>query len=169
MLAISLSATPAREKAISFGDPFYEGGNSWVVEADSPYKTVSDLNNSNVTVAFNAGTFQATATTQYLPKAKTRELSNSSYSLMLAELASGTSTAISVPSLIGSTLPKKYSNLRDIPATASGVDPTAVSFGIPQNQPALTAAWNSFLAGETADGTLAKLDKEYLTVQNILG
>jgi polar amino acid transport system substrate-binding protein len=169
MLAISLSATPAREKAISFGDPFYEGGNSWVVEADSPYKTVSDLNNPNVTVAFNAGTFQATATTQYLPKAKTRELSNSSYSLMLAELASGTSTAISVPSLIGSTLPKKYSNLRDIPATASGVDPTAVSFGIPKNQPALTAAFNSFLAGATADGTLAKLDKQYLTVQNILG
>ncbi len=169
LLAISLSATPQRKQAIDFGNPFYEGGNTWVVEAKSPYKTVKSLNNPNVTVAFNAATFQGTATTTYLPKAKTRQLSNSSYSDMIAELASGTSTAISVPSLIGSTIPKKYSNLRAVPSTASGVDATPVSFGIPKNQPSLKSAFNSFLAKEKSDGKLAKLDAKYLTVKNILG
>jgi ABC-type amino acid transport substrate-binding protein len=169
MLAISLSATPERKEVIDFPNPFYEGGNTWVVEKSSKYKTLASLNDPSVTVAFNASTFQATATTTNLPKATTRQLSNASYADLIAEVTSGTSTAISVPSLIGSVIPKKYPDLRAVPATAAGIDPTPVSFGIPQNQDSLKASFNTFLKKETSSGKLAKLKSEYLTVAAILG
>ncbi|HEY0258483.1 MAG TPA: transporter substrate-binding domain-containing protein [Lacisediminihabitans sp.] len=169
MLAIALSATPERKLVIDFGAPFYEGGNTWVVAKSSKYKTVDSLNDSGVTIAYNASTFQATATTTHMPDAQTRQLSNASYADLIAEVTSGTSTAISVPSLIGGVIPQKYPNLRAVPATAAGVDPTPVSFGLPQNEPALKASFDAFIKAKTADGTIDKLKKQYLTVKAILG
>ncbi len=167
--AIALSETAERKQAIDFPDvPFYEGGNTWVVQADSPYTTVDSLNDPAVTVAFNASTFQQTATQNHLPKAQTRQLSSASYADMISEVTSGTATAISVPSLIGQTIPKKYPALRAVPADDGGVDPTPCSFGIPQNEPDFKASLDAYLQKVTDDGTLQALKDKYMTVENIL-
>lgn len=168
IIGLSISATAAREKAIDFTIPYAYGGNSWLVAKSSGYSTLSDLNTPNVTVAYNANTFQATATSTYLPKAQTRALTSGSYADLVSEITSGASNAISVPSFLASAIVDKYPSLKAIPAGDKGIDPTGVAWGVPKGQSALLNYLNGFLEKETKNGTLSKLYAQDITVANAL-
>jgi polar amino acid transport system substrate-binding protein len=168
IIGASISATPAREQAIDFTVPYAYGGNSWLVSTTSKYKKLSDLNNSATTVAYNANTFQATATTTHLPKAQTRALTNVSYADLVSEITSGNSNAISVPSFLATAIANKYKGLKPIPAGNKGIDPTGVAWGVPKNEASLVDKLNAFLNLESKNGTTAKLYAKYITVDNAL-
>lgn len=171
IIGASISATEERKKAIDFTDPYAEGGNSWLVLANSPYKTIDDLNNSSVTVAFASGTFQEQATEAHLPKAKTRAIQNLSYATLVPELTANHSNAISVPSYLAVPLAQKF-GLRAIPALAdgspdpAGVDPTGVAWGVRKGDDSLKNYLNSFIAGAKSDGTIDALMKKDITPEN---
>jgi ABC-type amino acid transport substrate-binding protein len=168
IIGASISATPEREQAIDFTVPYAYGGNTWLVSSTSKYKTLSDLNNSATTIGFNANTFQATATTKNLPKAKTRALTNVSYADLVSEITSGNSDAVSIPSFLATAITNKYKGLTAIPAGNKGIDPTGVAWGVPKNESSLVDALNTFLNKEAKNGTTAKLYAKDITVDNAL-
>ena len=60
-----------RSTAVSFTQPFYYAGNNGVVKAgDNRFKTISDLNRSDIKIAVIQGEFGHIYAQKYLPKAK---------------------------------------------------------------------------------------------------
>ena len=168
MLGASVSATAARKKAINFTLPYAYGGNSWIVLKSSSYSTLSSLNTSGTTIAASANTFQSEATTTYMPKATLRSLPNASYSSLISEISAGYSQAISVPSFIAPAITDKFPTMKSIPAGDKGVDATGVAWGVPKGDTSLLNAANAFMKKETANGTIAKLYKKWITLANSL-
>jgi polar amino acid transport system substrate-binding protein len=168
MIGIAISATPERKTAIDFSTPYAKYGNSWIVEKSSKITTIKQLNNAENTIAYNASTFQQTATASYLPLAKTRSLTNASYADLISEVTSGNATAIALPSLVASVVPAKFPALRTVPGTVAGVEPTDVGLGVAKNQPDLLAALDTIVKGAVKDGEIDALMKKYITQDKIL-
>lgn len=168
ILGSSVSATPERKKAIDFTKPYAYGGTSWIVQSSSPYHTTKDLNNSSATIAYNSNTFQGEITDRLMPKAHDRALTNASYADLISELSSGHSNAISVPSFLALAITRKVSGTRAVPPGTAGVDPTPVAWGVRKSDTKLRDYLNKFIAKAHRDGTIDRLMKQYITVENAL-
>lgn len=172
IIGADINATPERAKVIAFTKPYYQTGTSFFALAANSKKlsSVAGLNNSGVTVAVVTGSDNQTAVTTYLPKAKMRALPNASIASLVSEVLSGRADALATSTYLAPALVAKY-HFVVIPALAKspyGVLPVGVAWGLPKGQPALLAKMNAFLAAETKNGDIAKLQKEWLTPANSL-
>jgi ABC-type amino acid transport substrate-binding protein len=172
IIGADINTTPERAKVIAFTKPYYQTGTSFFALAANSKKlsTVAGLNNSGVTVAVVTGSDNQTAVTTYLPKAKMRALPNASIASLVSEVLSGRADALATSTYLAPALVSKY-HFVVIPSVAKapyGVLPVGVAWGLPKSQPALLAKMNAFLAAETKNGDIAKLQKEWLTPANSL-
>jgi ABC-type amino acid transport substrate-binding protein len=169
IIGASINATPEREKVIDFTTPYSFTGTSFLIRKDNAkgVKSMDDLNNSNVTIAFVTGSDNDEATRQFLPKATYRAIPNGSISDLIAELESHRSDALSTSSYLVGPLETKYPYFA-LPADPNGVLPVGICWGVPKANPELKDAMNQFLAQELKNGDIDKLKQQWLTVENSL-
>ena len=167
MIGADLNATAERRKVIDFTIPYFYSGTTWFVNANSPYKTLTDLNKPSVTIAFVGGSDTESATRNTLPKAQYRSLPNATSGDLISEVAAGHSTAFANSNYLGGALTTKY-HYRAIPSlttTPNGIAPVGIAWAVQKGNSSLLAKLNAFLRQETANGTIAKLRTKYLTAK----
>jgi len=169
IIGASINATPEREKVIDFTTPYSYTGTSFLIRKDNPknLKTMDDLNNQNVTVAFVTGSDNDEATHKFLPKATYRAIPNGSISDLISEIESRRSDALSTSSYLVAPVVSKYPYYV-LPPDPNGVLPVGICWGVPKNNPELKAAMNKFLDQELKNGDIDKLKQQWLTVENSL-
>ena len=140
-----------------------------LIRKDNPKgpKTMDDLNNPNVTVAFVTGSDNDEATRKFLSKANYRAIPNGSISDLISELESRRSDALSTSSYLVAPVMSKYPYFV-LPADPNGVLPVGICWGVPKNNPELKDAMNKFLAQELNSGDIDKLKQQWLTVDGRL-
>ena len=165
MIGADLNATPERRKVITFTLPYSYSGTTWFVKGSSSFKTLADLNNSNVTVSFVGGSDTESATRKTLPNAKYRSLPNATAGDLIAELEAGRSDAFAQSNYLGAPLIKQYHYraIPDLKKVPNGIGPVGIAWAVQKNNTALLAKLNAFLKHEVATGDMAKLKKKYLT------
>jgi ABC-type amino acid transport substrate-binding protein len=172
IIGADINKTPERQKVIDFTRPYYQTGTSFFVLSQNSQKlnSIAALNQSNITATVVTGSADQGAITKYLPKAKERALPNASIATLVSELVSHRSDVLVTSTYLAPALVAKY-HFGVIPTLAkapSGVLPVGVAWGLPKGQPQLLAKMNAFLALETKNGTIAKLQKTWLTAANSL-
>jgi ABC-type amino acid transport substrate-binding protein len=169
IIGASINATPEREKVIDFTTPYSYTGTSFLIRKDNPKnpKTMDDLNNPAMTIAFVTGSDNDEATHKFLPKANYRAIPNGSISDLIAELESRRSDALSTSSYLVTPLESKYPYFA-LPSDPNGVLPVGICWGVPKNNPELKDAMDKFLAQELNNGDIDKLKQQWLTVENSL-
>jgi ABC-type amino acid transport substrate-binding protein len=172
IIGADINATAEREKVIDFTKPYYHTGTSFFVLAQNAKKfgSVATLNSSAATVAVVTGSDNQTAVQHYLPKAKMRALPNASIASLISEVVSGRSQALATSTYLAPALVAQY-HFVVVPSLKQqpyGVLPVGVAWGVPKGQPRLLAKINAFLAQETKNGDIARLQKQWLTPANSL-
>src|SRR4051794_33244483 len=69
IVGAELFVTDERRKLIDFSTPYYKSGQLFYVRADSPYRTIADLNRPGVRFVYGTGTAQLELARKYIPKA----------------------------------------------------------------------------------------------------
>jgi ABC-type amino acid transport substrate-binding protein len=104
---------------------------------------------------------------KYFKKATIRTLPNASPADMVMQVKTNKATGMMLTNIYTSALEKKF-DLVPLPKDANGLDPVPGSFGVRKRDPELTASINAFLKKLTDDGTIAALQKKYLTPEAFL-
>jgi ABC-type amino acid transport substrate-binding protein len=165
VIGADLNATAERRKVIDFTVPYSYSGTTWFVKSDSSIKTLAQLNNKDVTVAFVGGSDTETATRNKLSKAKYRSLPNATSGDLISELEAGRSAAFANSNYLGAPLIQKYHYraIPDLKKVPNGIAPVGIAWAVNKGNSALLAKLNAFLKHEIATGDMAKLKKKYLT------
>lgn len=165
-----INQTPEREKVANFSLPVSGGGTTAFVNAGSKYKTLDDLNNSNVTIAVISGSADESVAKKLLPKATFRSLPTATVADLATEVVSGRSDAMVDSTYLAPAVEPKF-NLRSIPDYATnpqGLSPVNISFPVSKGSADLLNELNSFIKQETDNGGIQKLTKQWLTLENDL-
>jgi ABC-type amino acid transport substrate-binding protein len=99
-----------------------------------------------------------------------RALPNASIASLISEVVSGRSQALATSTYLAPALVAQY-HFVVVPSLKQqpyGVLPVGVAWGVPKGQPRLLAKINAFLAQETKNGDIARLQKQWLTPANSL-
>lgn len=165
MIGADLNATPERSRVITFTVPYSYSGTTWFVKGSSSFKTIADINNPKVTIAFVGGSDTESATRNTLPKAKYRSLPNATAGDLIAEIEAGRSQVFAQSNYLGAALIKKYHYraIPDLVKVPNGIGPVGIAWAVNKGNTALLANLNAFLKHEIATGDMAKLRKQYLT------
>ena len=167
MIGADLNATAEREEVIDFTIPYSYSGTTWFVKAGSPYTTVEDLNNPDVTIAFIAGSDTETATKKTFPNAKYRAMPTASMADLIAEVETDRSDAAANSNYVGGALVEKYSQVA-IPSLTEepdGIEPVGIGWAVPKGDSELLAQLNAFLKEMEESGEMATLKGKYLSPQ----
>ncbi len=168
MIGASISATALRKKVINFSDPYFMAGQVFVVNKNNPkhLTSIAALNKPSVTVAYTQSSIEGEVVHKLLPKAKNRALTSSSVGDMIAEIESRRSDAFAITSVLREPILAKFPWAATVPASDTGVNPTAVAWGIRKEDTDLLDAVNVFLAKAIKDGTVAAMLKRDITPAN---
>jgi polar amino acid transport system substrate-binding protein len=98
MVLGELDYTPARAQTVAFTMAYANPASQFLVKASSPYKTIEDLNDPNVTLGYGLGGNEAVLWPQILPKAKLKAFTTVADAE--AALVSGAVTATGEPTVL---------------------------------------------------------------------
>ena len=159
-----LHMTDERRKAIDFTIPFYASGTSYFMrkDKDATFKDLASLNSPEATVAVIAGSSDETVTRQALPKATVLALPNAGPGDLVLQVKAGKVTAAGLSSYFAPALVQRF-GLVFRPDDAEGVGSLPEAWGTRKETPDMKAAADKFLTDAKADGTLAAVEKQYLT------
>lgn len=168
MIGASISATELRKKVINFSDPYFNSGQVFVINKNNPkhLSSVAALNQPSVTVAYTQSSIEGEIVHKLLPNATGRALTSSSVGDLIAEIESGRSDAFAITSALREPILAKFSWAATVPNDDTGLNPTAVAWGIRKEDTGLLDAVNGFLDKVNKDGTVAAMLKQDLTPSN---
>lgn len=165
-----INQTPAREQVADFSSPVSGGGTTIFVKANSKYSTISDLNNSNVTIAVISGSADETVAKQLLPKANYRSLPTATVADLATEVVSGRSDAMVDSTYLAPAVQPTF-HLKSIPdynTNPSGLSPVNIAFPVAKGNTVLLKELDAFIKQETGSGDIKALANQWLTLQNDL-
>jgi len=167
MIGADLNATAERAKVIDFTLPYSGSGMTWFVKKGSPLKTLADLNNPDITIAFVSGSDGETTTKKALPLAKYRGLGTGSKSDLIAEVETGRSDALAISNYVGQILIDKYGQVAipSLEEQPDGVDPVGIGWAVGKGDAELQGQIDAYITKMEASGELATLKEKYLTAK----
>ncbi len=148
----SHTITPEREKHVNFSIPYYYSGPQIFVRPGSNIKTLSDLKGKDIAVS--RGSTYAKLATQQTSKVSYYD----SDVVALEALAKGRHDAVITDAITGQNA--IHGGLKLQGEAMLGVSKQAVA--VPKDRPDLLKAINKALKAMEADGTLAKLGKQWI-------
>ena len=168
IIGTSIYSTKERRKAIDFSIPYAYGGISYVglKSAMGKLTSVSAINNPNVTVAVTTGAGEDQVTRRLFPKAKVVGFPNSTLPTLLSELFAKHVTLVGTASFRVPGLRLQFNNLAFLPNDDKGIEPLGICFGLRKGDPKLKAYLDGIITKAQKDGTIAALQKKWLTARN---
>lgn len=151
-----LSVDPDREKQVDFTDSYYTDDQAIAVMGG---KITSDkaLNKSGIVIAAQSGTTGEDYAKENYPKATVKGYGNSTDAF--AAMQAGKADAVITNKAVVESMLEAYSDAKVLKSVATGED---YAIAVSKDNPELTAAINNALAELKSDGTLDKLQNEYL-------
>lgn len=148
IVGATLFITPERQEVIDFSDYYYLSGQLFYILEDSPFQTIDDLNNPDVTFVYGTGNAQKEIAEKYIPKATIIDAPLRGQLLLYEFLASGQADASMVQGDVKPVLVGKYTSPQlaaigmngrvttDLPSEDDIIDPFEVAFGLPKGDTA---------------------------------
>ena len=152
------SPDPDREKAMSFSDVYYTGGQSFVCHKDnaSKFTSLADANKAEYQIGAQLASIQYDLAMENTPDADIVELSK--VTDIVAEVLSGKLDGAFVETVVAETYAKAYPDLAVVLPVPYDAEGSVV--GVNKNNPELLAAVNEAIAAALADGSMSKLVAE---------
>ena len=163
-----LFVTDERKRVIDFSTPYYQSGQLFYVRADSPYRTIADLNRPDVRFVYGTGTAQFELAQKYVPKAKISETPLRDRLLLHDFLAHDRADATMSQAAAMKVILEKFTNP---PLAAIGrngrvtgaraprgdvLDPFDVAFGLPKGDAAWRGCVNAWVGDLLGSGRMAR-------------
>lgn len=153
-----LSPDPEREKAMSFSDIYYEGGQAFVTtkaNADK-YKSMADANKAGVSVGAQIGSIQEKLAQENTPDSDLVSLPK--VTDIISELIGGKMECAFIETAVAESYQKNYPDLVIVCDVPYDVEGSAI--GVAKGNDALLAAVNAAVAKAKADGSMDKFVAE---------
>ena len=152
------SPDPDREKAMSFSDVYYTGGQSFVCHKDnaSKFTSLADANKAEYQIGAQLASIQYDLAKENTPDADIVELSK--VTDIVAEVLSGKLDGAFVETVVAETYAKAYPDLAVVLPVPYDAEGSVV--GVNKNNPELLAAVNEAIAAALADGSMSKFVAE---------
>jgi polar amino acid transport system substrate-binding protein len=142
--------TPAREKAVDFTDSYYAGGLVVLTKADSPIKTLKDLDGKRVTV--QVGTKSVGYLQQHYPKVHRVEVEKNQEMFNLVGIGRADAAVTGKPA--AKLFAQKNPGFKVLDEQ---ITTEAYGIAVSKNEPELTKAFNQALKTIKANGTYQKI------------
>ena len=152
-----ISVDPKRAKQADFSDSYYTDDQAICANKDGKVKDEKSLNKSGVVIAVQTGTTGESYAKENYPKATVKGFGNSTDAF--AALQAGKADAVMTNKAVVERMLKSYEDAQVIKAVATGEE---YSIAVSKDNPELLAAINKALEELKADGTIDKLQNEYL-------
>ena len=168
IVGAELFVTADRRKLIDFSRPYYKSGQLFYVRADSPYRTIADLNRPGVRFIYGTGTAQLELARKYIPRAmisdtplRHRLLLNDYLATRRADATMSQAAAMKVirekltrPPLAAIGMRGRVTTDRASPADM--LDPFDVAFGLPKGDKRWRGCVNAWVRDLLDSGRMAK-------------
>lgn len=151
------SVTPKRQKQVDFSDSYYIDDQSICANKDGDVQEEADLNKEGVVIAVQTGTTGESYAKENYPKATVKGFGNSTDAF--AALQAGKADAVMTNKVVVENMLKSYTDAQVIKSVATGEE---YAIAISKDNSALTEAINKVIEELQADGTIDKLQGEYL-------
>ncbi len=151
------SVTPKRQKQVDFSDSYYIDDQSICANKDGNVQEEADLNKEGVVIAVQTGTTGESYAKENYPKATVKGFGNSTDAF--AALQAGKADAVMTNKVVVENMLKSYTDAQIIKSVATGEE---YAIAISKDNSALTEAINKAIEELQADGTIDKLQGEYL-------
>lgn len=155
----SISITEARKQTVAFSNKYDFGFLGLNVPSNSAIRTFDQLTGKRVAVV------QGTVQDDYATRTGLNPVRVPDYNAALNQLRSGTADAWITPAEIGEKTAADSGG--KVEAVAKQLDPGGTAYAIAQDNPALLEAVNKGLDEVIADGTWARLQKEFYPGRDI--
>ncbi|MDE2613094.1 MAG: transporter substrate-binding domain-containing protein [Burkholderiales bacterium] len=146
--------TPERAKVVDFTEPYFAGGLVALVKADSPIKTLADLNGKKVSV--QVGTKSVTFLRDNYPQVTRVEVEKNQEMFDLVGIGRADAAVTGKPAAYQLARTRPGFRVLDQQITTE-----AYGIAVRKDEPQLTAALNGALAKIKADGTYAAIEKKW--------
>jgi ABC-type amino acid transport substrate-binding protein len=168
IVGAELFVTDERRKLIDFSTPYYQSGQLFYVLADSPYRTIGDLNQPGVRFVYGTGTAQLDLARKYVPKATITDTPLGNRLLLqdvlAAKRADATMSQAAAMKVILEKLTKPPLAAIGLHGRITGerapsrdvLDPFDVAFGLPKGDPAWRHCVNTWVRDLLDSGRMAK-------------
>jgi ABC-type amino acid transport substrate-binding protein len=166
IVGAELFVTGARRKLIDFSTPYYRSGQLFYVRADSPYRTIEDLNRPDVRFIYGTGTAQLELAKKYIPQARIRDTPLRNRLLLEDYLATRRADATMSQAAAMKVILMKFTGLAaigrngrittDRASTADMLDPFDVAFGLPKGDARWRRCVNAWLRDLLDSGRMAE-------------
>lgn len=143
----------------------WEVGQVWAVRADNPknLRTLDDLNRPEVTIVASVGGYDQIVTQELLPKATLKTIPGLAIPQQVAEVISRRVDGAPLETPVNTTVFKaQYQELRFIPDADHPVRTIPGAWTFTKGDSKFQKYISEFLAEETANGTVAKLNAQYM-------
>ncbi len=151
------SVTPKREKQVDFTDAYYTDDQSICANKDGKVASEEDLNKEGVVIAVQTGTTGEDYAKENYPKATVKGFGNSTDAF--AALQAGKADAVMTNKCVVESMLESYTDAQIIKSVATGEE---YAIAVSKDNPELTAAMNKAIEELQSDGTIDKLQAEYL-------
>jgi polar amino acid transport system substrate-binding protein len=160
---VDMFATPERAVTVVFTQPYNKLGYSFLVRADSPYKTWDDLNDPNVTIATLSGTSGEPFVQQHLPKAKMKSIVSDNNYAPHMEVMNGRADA-HITDHVNNLLFIKNNptaKLRTLPDGEPLLNATGLAYAMRPGDPHFQSFLDTWIGYLNDSGQIAVLRKRY--------
>ena len=151
------SVDPERAKQVDFTDSYYIDDQAICANKDGKIKDEKSLNKSGVVIAVQTGTTGEDYAKENYPKATVKGFGNSTDAF--AALQAGKADAVMTNKVVVENMLKSYTDATVIKSIATGEE---YAIAVSKDNPELTSAINKAIEDLKADGTIDKLQGEYL-------
>src|SRR3954447_452734 len=167
IVGAELFVTAERRALIDFSRPYYQSGQLFYVLADSPYRTIADLDKPSVTFVYGTGTAQLDLARKYVPQAKVTDTPLGHRLLLQDVLAAGRADATMSQAAAMAVILDTY---KRPPLAAIGrrgrvttkratrrdmLDPFDVAFGLPKGDAGWRGCVNAWVGDLVRSGRMA--------------
>lgn len=165
-MTTALITSPERKKVAAFSSPTYTVDQLYFVRADSPHRTLADLNKPSVTIINVVGSYDEQVREKYLPNSTSRAVAGMSQAQYIAEVISGRADAANVETPFTTLrMQKQFGNqIRFIPDVSNGAKPletSPVAYALSKGDLKFKRSMNTFLAKLRKAGTIDKIFKKH--------
>ena len=132
----------------------------------SKFKSVKALNQPSVSIAVTTGSAEDQVTRRLFPKAQVKAFPNVTTAFLLQEIFSRHETLFGTASFVLPGLRLKFHNIGFVPNDNRGLDAKGICLGLRKGDPKFKAYLDNFIKKLRANGTLKKLENQWLTPEN---
>jgi ABC-type amino acid transport substrate-binding protein len=168
IVGAELFVTPERRRLIDFSTPYYQSGQLFYVLADSPFRTIADLDRNGVRFVYGTGTAQLDLARKYVPKAQVSDTPLGHrlllHDVLAARRADATMSQAAALKVIGERFrhpPLAAIGLRgrvrgERPSPQDVLDPFDVAFGLPKGDAVWRRCVNAWVHDLLASGRMTQ-------------